>query len=96
MVIQIPSVIPAVIGGAVALGGSCFAGGCILRYGGMKYQLDRFKKENRRLAKTNDKLEQDVGQLEETNVQLGVQVSCAAGIVIRTGSQLLVLLAGKQ
>lgn len=80
MSVQIPGVLPAVIGGAVGLGGSCFAGGCILRYGGMKYQLDRFKKENRRLAKTNDKLEKDVGQLTDINVQLGVQV-CSHTVV---------------
>ncbi|GMH36884.1 hypothetical protein BSKO_04757 [Bryopsis sp. KO-2023] len=70
-----------IIGGAVGLVGSLFACGCIMRYGGMKYQLDRFKRENTRLSNSNTKLSKDVDTLEVTNQQLGVQVDKLSGTV---------------
>lgn len=70
-----------VLGGGVGFVGSFFACGCIMRYGGMKYQLDRFKKENMRLSQSNKKLSADVDTLETTNQQLGVQVDKLSGTV---------------
>lgn len=62
------------VAGAVGLVGSVTAGGCICAMGGMKRQLDRFRKENDRLQRTSTKLDGEVGKLETTNKQLGVQV----------------------
>lgn len=81
MFVPIAPGLPIILGGAVGLVGSFFACGCIMRYGGMKYQLDRFKKENMRLSKTNTRLEGEVDTLGETNKQLGTQVDKLSGTV---------------
>lgn len=60
--------------GGVGLGGSFIAGIWVCSLGGMKYQLDRFKKENDRLHATSMKLDHEVTTLESTNQQLSVQV----------------------
>lgn len=43
--------------------------------GGLRHQLDRFKKENARLAQTSTQLEGDVNKLEVTNQKIAVQVT---------------------
>ena len=69
------------IAGAIALVGGIVGGATMCYYGGMKHQLNRFKEQNARLAKTSAALEKDVDQFQATNQQLAVQVDKLEGTV---------------
>jgi len=70
-----------IIAGVIALVGSIVGAGTMCYYGGMKHQLNRFKEQNERLAKTSAALEKDVDNFQQTNQQLAVQVDKLEGTV---------------